>query len=357
MPPPPTDPEINEDEVEEHENDSDEDEIQQLTQLADQVAPFLHEAQEATAVQTQHPNKEVDHSISAYAKIAGRSWTYYARELVISIGRVGEGRSSLAPGTQESVEETEAPAIDLGPSKHVSREHAEIRYHDENWYLHVKGRNGAKQNGDLVKKNQVTELRSGDVMEIANTEMIFTLPDKEAVVHARYADRLKMADGVKLEEQALPGPPGWATQSHAHPAGALLQAAQIPPAQHISPYAPALPGTVQASVGVAPYIRPLTPPNPLLQHPYLAQQAQAAPHVNTTPGFQPSMMETNEQPDYAGDAAKDIKPPMSYATLIAQAILAGPNEKSSLNGIYEWIKNNFAYYRHIEQSWQVCTRT
>lgn len=47
------------------------------------------------------------------------------------------------------------------------------------------------------------------------------------------------------------------------------------------------------------------------------------------------------------------KPPYSYATLISMAIHNAPDNKITLAGIYKWITDNFDYYRHSDQSWQV----
>lgn len=47
------------------------------------------------------------------------------------------------------------------------------------------------------------------------------------------------------------------------------------------------------------------------------------------------------------------KPPFHYSELISMAISESKKNKLSLSGIYEWIKKNFAYYRHADPSWQV----
>jgi hypothetical protein len=46
------------------------------------------------------------------------------------------------------------------------------------------------------------------------------------------------------------------------------------------------------------------------------------------------MMESTEEIDYSQDSSKDLKPPYSYATLIAQAIFSSEEEKLTLNSIY-----------------------
>jgi len=52
--------------------------------------------------------------------------------------------------------------------------------------------------------------------------------------------------------------------------------------------------------------------------------------------------------------SRTVKPPMSYAALIAQAINAAPHRKLTLNGIYNYITNEYPYYRIAQNGWQVC---
>ncbi|RKP21427.1 fork head transcription factor, partial [Rozella allomycis CSF55] len=46
------------------------------------------------------------------------------------------------------------------------------------------------------------------------------------------------------------------------------------------------------------------------------------------------------------------KPPYSYATLISKALQSAEKNRLTLNGIYEWIKESFPYYRNAEAAWQ-----
>ena len=47
------------------------------------------------------------------------------------------------------------------------------------------------------------------------------------------------------------------------------------------------------------------------------------------------------------------KPPFSYASLIAQAIIASPKKRISLSNIYLWIMETYPYYRLQTCGWQV----
>ncbi|KTG34034.1 hypothetical protein cypCar_00004189 [Cyprinus carpio] len=47
-----------------------------------------------------------------------------------------------------------------------------------------------------------------------------------------------------------------------------------------------------------------------------------------------------------------VKPPHSYATLIAMAISSAPEMKLSLNDIYTWISNTFPFYSRAGRGWK-----
>ena len=51
--------------------------------------------------------------------------------------------------------------------------------------------------------------------------------------------------------------------------------------------------------------------------------------------------------------AKDGKPPYSYANLITFAINSSPKKKMTLSEIYQWICENFPYYRDAGNGWKV----
>lgn len=50
---------------------------------------------------------------------------------------------------------------------------------------------------------------------------------------------------------------------------------------------------------------------------------------------------------------RDGKPPYSYVNLITFAINSTPKKRMTLNEIYQWISDNFHYYRRVGNGWKV----
>ena len=54
----------------------------------------------------------------------------------------------------------------------------------------------------------------------------------------------------------------------------------------------------------------------------------------------------------------DIRPPYTYASLIRQAIVESSHRQLTLNEIYTWFQDNFAYFRRNAATWKVgCVTT
>lgn len=47
------------------------------------------------------------------------------------------------------------------------------------------------------------------------------------------------------------------------------------------------------------------------------------------------------------------KPPYSYTNLITSAINSSPNKRMALSEIYQWIGDNFPYYKNAGPGWKV----
>lgn len=60
-----------------------------------------------------------------------------------------------------------------------------------------------------------------------------------------------------------------------------------------------------------------------------------------------------DQDDESYTTNKDIKPPFSYASLIAQAINSTEDKRMALHEIYNYITTHYPYYQMAQNGWQV----
>ncbi|KAI9846114.1 MAG: transcription factor [Sclerophora amabilis] len=282
--------------------------------------------------------RQYQDGIQAYAKIAGRNWTYYVKRLKVNIGRPPDPvQPTLDTPSQSSVaneDEDGLVHIDLGPSKLVSRQHALIEYPsnvDSGWQLSVNGRNGVRVNDQSLKRGGRLKLQSGDVLEIGGTQMMFVTPDEEPNIHPMYLPQQDTRASREENNHVLP------TISHV-PRSSSSQ--QVAPVAHA-----ASSGPVPLAPAPPDYKRPSTPNN--ARGAGLDGKSKQSPPYNR--GL---MLETTGEIDYSLDSAKDLKPPYSYATMIGKAILASEEEKLTLNSIYQWIMEEYAFYRHLNSGWQ-----
>ncbi|RXG45211.1 hypothetical protein VDGE_06619 [Verticillium dahliae] len=275
-------------------------------QLLSQVVQHLAYPKEGP-IQASKDHANVIHEanqdgVKAYAKIAAQDWTFYVTKLNVNIGRAADPAAS---GTQqqEDPESDDFVHIDLGPSKLVSRRHARIFFNseDESWFLEVIGRNGVKANNSPLKQE------------------ISTLH-----IHPIYLKRL----GIPKQDVTSPiPPPSAAGPSDEPPSSQPASSGRSQPFRQ--PIAPAPPD----------YKRPGTPPS-------ARSKVLSAQHKS--PGYSSSgtlLLSANDV-DLSQDDNRHIKPQFSYAQMITQAIINTPDGKLNLNGIYNFITANYAYYRH-----------
>ena len=280
--------------------------------------------------------------VNAFAKIAGRDWTYFVRDQAVNIGRPPDDRQSVngvgASSPIQDMKDMLPVHIDLGPSKIVSRHHASIFYDAEfpeggGWHVRVNGRNGVRVNNVLLKRGSRQQITSGTVLEISGTQAIFITPGDPVQIHQHFIDYAKKMStgeaGVSLEANSdQPDIPVAALGYHS--------------------LAPAPPVFKQE--------RASTPP--AQQMDMRGQRAVFDSKATTAPMYgRGMMMESTQEIDYSKDSAKDLKPPFSYATLIAQAIFSSEEEKMTLANIYSFIADKYAFYRHSNSGWQVRTHT
>lgn len=278
-------------------------------QLVSQIAQHLrNQPVQASKDHANAIHQANGDGVKAYAKVTAQDWTFYITKLVVNIGRAPE-TSHASHAAASGADDDDQVHIDLGPSKMVSREHATISFEskDERWFLRVKGRNGAKVDNQPLKAGHAHPLTSGEVIEIGNVEMMFVLPTEISPLNVH---------PVFLQRAGLSADSPQSRSSRRQP---LI--------------APAPPE----------YKRPGTPPS--------AQSHSKSPAAST-----PAVMIGANGVDLSQDENQHIKPQYSYAQMITQAILNAPDGKLNLNGIYTYITNTYAYYRHQQAAgWQVRT--
>ena len=315
----PTNDELVNDETEEEEEESEFRQGDQTRELVDSVISKLGVSPDDVVVAVTHDSDNwYPQDVQAFAKLAGRKWTYFVQSPTVYIGRDGID------------DESEKVDIDLGPSKLISRRHAEIFFDQdsEDWKVTVHGRNGVKVNDHLIRKNDSRRIGSGDILEIGGNQMLFQLANQHVRIPTFFLERL--GPGLELTENA---------SSSAHRPRPTLR--EGTPVNVMS----AKEDGNRASTPSHSTTRPKTPePMP--------KREPAASSKKRSPYKRGMMMESTEQIDYSLDSSKDIKPGCSYASMITWAILSTPDEQLSLNGIYEWIKSHYAYYRLTTSGWQ-----
>ena len=63
---------------------------------------------------------------------------------------------------------------------------------------------------------------------------------------------------------------------------------------------------------------------------------------------------TLDENDGQHNQQRDGKPPYSYANLITFAINSSNKKKMTLSEIYQWICENFPFYKDAGNGWKVC---
>jgi hypothetical protein len=102
------------------------------------------------------------------------------------------------------------------------------------------------------------------------------------------------------------------------------------------------------------------PPIPvMMRHPYIVASVKQYRLESQTEQLQTHIVSESfipMAPNLIKPPRKRRRPPFSYSSLIAQAILESENERMTLRDIYTWITSRYpALYNAEDTSWQVCT--
>ena len=348
----------------------------QQQHLINSVISVLESAEKDTNVSKQYSNdNNLAVEIQAYAKISGNNWTYYVKDLEISIGR-NTTDGNPAAGNRNLT------SIDLGPAKVVSRKHAEIKFNMQigGWELYLYGRNGAKVNFKRAQVNsRPIPISSGTVLDIGSTQMMFILPDQEPFVQQACLNHLipklslfydqTNSNNSKLLNDLIKNSDYYKqntnnirnvilNNNNSNISNPNINNNQI---RTFKMYGNNISSASSSSISTTASInhKPNSNCNMLLMSPDLSGTSSASssyPHSynisnanHSSNGFPPSI-------DFASDLSHDenrnVKPPHSYATMITQAILSTSEGIISLADIYKFISSNYAYYRFAKTGWQ-----
>lgn len=336
--------------------------------LADSSAINPNDETQIVTRVTQHliaPNDEPvraskDHSnaiheankdgVQAYAKIAAQDWTFYVTKLTINIGRTSEPPPEY-PEVYDPDADPDFVHIDLGPSKMVSRQHAQIVFNTKNeqWYLNVKGRNGVKVNTLPWRLGQSKPLESGDVIDVGGIEMMFVLPAETSPLHIHdmYLVRAGLA---KAEPDAQTADEARRKLRAVTPVTGGLSLDSSPRGLSARNTLPRGQPTPQAIAPAPPdYKRLGTPPSARSRTSVIGSSVKSPQFRDIS-----TMMMHQNDVDLSLDENRNLKPQFSYAQMITQAIMNTAEGKLNLNGIYNFIMNNYSYYKHQQAAgWQV----
>ncbi|KAL9548613.1 hypothetical protein MBANPS3_005608 [Mucor bainieri] len=233
-------------------------------------------------------------SVQAYAKLEGEDLCYYMRTLQVSLGRKVSNPNNVD--------------IPLGNTKSVSRQHARLFYNfsSQRFELMVFGKNGAFVNERFVERGVTVPLENKTKIQIGEMAFVFLLPKKEP---DNSANKSSNAPKHNIEDFGYISTPHQLEKVMTH-----VQSLE----NHTSTSSPALDDFSRDDNSV---------------------QDDNDHHSETSEATNP----------YSN---KDIKPPYSYASLIAQAINSSSDKRMTLNGIYNFITTNYPYYQMAQNGWQ-----
>lgn len=119
---------------------------------------------------------------------------------------------------------------------------------------------------------------------------------------------------------------------------------------HVAPSAP--PGSAPEPLPLAPgYAAVLPTPTSVL----VASTSTTLPaDADAGPGLPKVEGEPGASTGFAPPGDPLVKPPYTYASLIAQAVSSVETRKLTLNGIYDWITARWPYFSENQNGWQVC---
>lgn len=232
-------------------------------------------------------------TISAYARLDFQSFTFYVQTLHVIIGRRSENDFS------HKVD------VNLGPSKSISRRHAQIFYNfgTGRFEVSIIGKNGAFVDDIFVERGNTVPLRNKTKVQIGQVPFQFVLPEQEK--------------GEQIQKT------------------------------------PEIPEPSEVQEPVSPVKSEEKLPRTTAQPVEKKQPKKAAPKKEKKPAKAPKKVYTLEEipEEYR------TKPTCSYSALLTTCIRKYSSPKGmSLSEIYAGIRELFPYYKYCPDGWQSSVR-
>ncbi|KTW25840.1 hypothetical protein T552_03112 [Pneumocystis carinii B80] len=250
-------------------------------------------------------------NVQAYAKLEFEAFSFYIQTLQVIIGR--------------KVNKLDQVDVHIGSTKAISRQHAKLFYDftSQRFEIFVMGKNGAFINEEFVECGQTIPLYDKTKIQIGKVLFTFLLP--------KSTGKENIENGNIRENQGI--------EKLEFPQDISLLSNGVSTDQSLVTCP-----NINLKIGLIKTDEP-----DILSIPSKVLDNEASNAVNST-FHDESLLSHTES--FNVSMKEHSKPNLSYASLIAQAILSSPSKKMTLSDIYEWITDTYKYYKYAQNGWQ-----
>ncbi|GES94562.1 fork head domain-domain-containing protein [Rhizophagus clarus] len=224
--------------------------------------------------------------------------------------------------------------IHLGSTKAISRQHARLYYNfqEQRFELMIFGKNGAYINESFCEKGVTVPLENRTKIQIGEVVFLFLLPkmDDEVVTSTTVEnDTYNITSNTAYQEATFDhDSPSENGQNYSN--GYITTTSQ----EYSHGYGTNKVNLLDSGIGSS----------------NVSQRSGSTSSSSTQEDL--NEHHTIEKIDTSKYQSRQIKPPFSYASLIAQAIQSAPSKRMTLNAIYNWITTQYPYYKIAQNGWQ-----
>ncbi|QSL65894.1 hypothetical protein MERGE_000175 [Pneumocystis wakefieldiae] len=250
-------------------------------------------------------------NVQAYAKLEFDAFSFYIQTLQVIIGR--------------KVNKMDQVDVHIGSTKAISRQHAKLFYDftSQRFEIFVMGKNGAFINEEFVECGQTIPLYDKTKIQIGKVLFTFLLPkstgkeniENKNIRENQRVEKLEFPQDISLLSNSASTDQSLLTHPNINVELDLIETDE-------------------------PSVLPIS--SKVLN--------SKTSNVVDSAFYDESVLSHAESFDLS--MKEHSKPNLSYASLIAQAILSSPSKKMTLSDIYEWITDTYKYYKYAQNGWQ-----